>query len=77
MDRTPIHDLTGLGNSDGSFSKLLLRRNCGIVVYETRDAIGVTGKMSVSIDKRLELKNWLSGSGPQPVWWSGWPVRRM
>lgn len=76
MEGVPLHDLTGLGSAEGSFSRVLLCRNCGIVVYETVDAIGVTGKMSMSIEKRLELKRWLSGSGPEPIWWAGWPVRR-
>lgn len=76
MAKPPVHDLTGLGNSHGSFIRVLVCRNCGIVVYETRDASGFIGKTSVSIDKRLELKRWFSGLGPEPVWWAGWPARR-
>lgn len=77
MSRPPIHDLTGLGDLNGVFTRVLFCRNCGIVVYETRDTSGFVGKTSISTDKRAELKRWFSGAGLEPIWWTGWPARRI
>ena len=73
----PVHDLAGLGNTDGVFTHLVTERNCGIAVYETRTSTGGIGKMSLSIGKRNELKRWFNGDTKQPAWWSGWPEPRV
>jgi hypothetical protein len=66
-------DVAGIGNADGRFIRVVQMRNCGIVVYESRNRNKELGLISLSNEKRRELIRWLSDGGKEPAWWSGWP----